>query len=139
MDSSFRWCSDHPGTPSTKAFWVAVLRKPLLINTKELQKLAILAVNQKDSRRKINTLIARIEAMCQKDGILVDSELHQDLVAIVGESQQALPNGSFRKLFWEQQVKALQNKDPRQRRWHLLIIKWRLNLKMMSSSAYHTM
>ena len=110
-----------------------------LSTPKKLQKLAILAVNQKDSRRKINTLTARIEAMCQKDGILVDSELHQDLVAIVGESQQTLPDGSFRKLFWEQQVKALQNKDPRQRRWHPLIIKWCLNLKMMSSSAYHSM
>ena len=65
------------------------------INPKEVQKLAILAVIQKDSRREINTLTARIEAMRQKDGILVDSELHQDLVSIVGEFQQTLPN-SFR-------------------------------------------
>ncbi len=63
-----------------------------LSTPKKLQKLAILAVIQKDSRREINTLTARIEAMCQKAGILVDSELHQDLVAIVGESQQTLPN-----------------------------------------------
>ena len=52
---------------------------------------------------------------------------------------QVLPDGSFKKLFWEQQVKALMSKDPRQRRWHPLIIKWCLNLRMMSSAAYENL
>lgn len=65
-------------------------------------------VNQDASKRKINTL----NAMRHKDSTLVDPQLHQDLVAIVGESRQALPDGSFRELLWEQQHKALQSKDP---------------------------
>ena len=34
-------------------------------------------------------------------------------------------------------MKAASAKDPRQVRWHPLIIRWCLNLKLMSSAAYH--
>lgn len=52
---------------------------------------------------------------------------------------QALPEGSFKKLFWKEQLKAVSKKDMRQVRWHPLLIRWCLNLKLMSSSAYHAM
>ena len=42
-----------------------------------------------------------------------------------------------RRLFWEQQRKAAKLKDGRGMRWHPMMIKWALNLKMLSSAAYH--
>ena len=42
-----------------------------------------------------------------------------------------LPDGSFRKLFWQQQMKALSCQDLCQRHWHPLMIKWCLNLKLV--------
>jgi hypothetical protein len=35
-------------------------------------------------------------------------------------------------------LKAATVKDPRQIRWHPLMIKWCLNLKLISGAAYHT-
>ena len=74
----------------------------------KLQKLAQLQVEQTVGRKKITTLensFKRIEALCIKDSISVDPALDQDIAEIMeGESsssvQQALPDGSFRKLFW---------------------------------------
>ena len=65
-----------------------------LSSPQKLQKLANMAVLQSENRKKINALKSRIEAMYKKDGILVDQELHQDLLSIAGESRQALPIGS---------------------------------------------
>ena len=51
----------------------------------------------------------------------------------------AFPEGSFRRVFWDQQLENSKKTDSRQYRWHPLIIKWCLNLKLMSSAAYHGM
>ena len=34
------------------------------------------------------------------------------------------PEGTFRRLFWEQQLKAARCKDARQMCWHPTMIKW---------------
>ena len=49
------------------------------------------------------------------------------------------PEGTFRRLFWEQQLKAARCIDARQKRWHPTMIKWCLNLKLLSSSAYNSL
>ena len=49
------------------------------------------------------------------------------------------PNDSFQHLFWKEQVAAMSVANPSQRRWHPLMIKWCLNLKMISSAAYHNL
>ena len=51
----------------------------------------------------------------------------------------AYPEGSFARLFWEEQLKASSVADKRQVRWHPIMVKWCLNLKLLSSSAYHAM
>ena len=53
------------------------------------------------------------------------------------EIHQAYPEGSFGRLFWEEQLRSATAKDARQVRWHPLMIRWCLNLKLLSSSAYH--
>ena len=78
-----------------------------------------------------------------KQGDMVDSELHSDLLHIMNENvdqiRKAYPENSFSRLFWDEQLKAASTKDPRQVRWHPVLIKWCLNLKLLSSSAYHAM
>ena len=73
----------------------------------------------------------------------VDKGLHNDLTTImndnVNEIQKAFPEGSFRHIFWDQQQENTKKVDARQYRWHPLIIKWCLNLKLMSSVGYHAM
>ena len=69
-------------------------------------------------------------------------EMHSDLLTIMKENtdtiRSAYPENSFPRLFWEEQLKAA-CKDPRQVRWHPTLIRWCLNLKLLSSSAYHAL
>ncbi len=51
--------------------------------------------------------------------------------------KKAYPEGSFSRLFWEEQFKASTKVDARQIRWHPVMIKWCLNLKLISGAAYH--
>ena len=53
--------------------------------------------------------------------------------------QYTYPEGSFARLFWEEQLKAATVTNARQIQWHPMIIKWCLNLKLLSSSAYYAM
>ena len=52
--------------------------------------------------------------------------------------REKYPDGSFHHLFWDQQVKALAT-TPKQRRWHPMLIRWCLHLKMLSTSAYESL
>lgn len=49
------------------------------------------------------------------------------------------PEGSFKRIFWDQQLEAANTKDRKQIRWHPAIIKWCLHLKFISSGAYHAL
>ena len=54
------------------------------------------------------------------------------------EIEENHPDGSFRRLFWDQQIQALKlQSNKRQIRWHPALIKWCLHIKYKSSSAYH--
>ena len=79
----------------------------------------------------------------EANGTTVDPSLHNDLVAIMESKSQEVkeqyPTGTFKNLFWEQQLKAAKAKGPNGCRWHPMIIRWCLNLKMISSAAYHAM
>ena len=55
------------------------------------------------------------------------------------EIRKAYPEGSFGRLFWEEQLHTATAKDPRQMRWHPLMIRWCLNLKLLSAASYHAM
>ena len=80
--------------------------------------------------------------MTQQQGGSVDPNLHADLLGIMNENteqiRRAYPDGGFARLFWEEQLKAASVKDLRQIRWHPLMIKRCLNLKLISSAAYHS-
>ena len=85
----------------------------------------------------------KVNCVAQEHGEKLDNLLHDDLLCIMKEKnddiQKAHPKESFSRIFWEQQFSAATSKDSCQVRWHPLMIRWCLNLKLLSSAAYHAM
>lgn len=94
-----------------------------------------------DAEHEIKRLQEKVGKLTQKHGEMIDTDLHEELLSIMKERthevQNVYPEGSFGRLFWEEQLHATKAKDPRLVRWHPLIIRWCLNLKLLSSAAYH--
>ena len=78
-----------------------------------------------------------------EQGDEVDADLQEDLVHIMNENtnsvREAYAKGTFSRLLWDEQLKATTAKNPCQIRWHPMLIKWCLNLKLLPSSAYHAL
>ncbi len=85
----------------------------------------------------------KIAQATSDSGVQLDEQMHTDMVSMVESSSKEMesmhPEGSFQRIFWEEQKKAMQCKVRRQVRWHLLIIKWCLYLRHRSSGAYETL
>ena len=92
---------------------------------------------------QVEKLKQQINKLTEVRGISLDEMLNKDLLQIMlekkGHIHTKFPEGSFQRLFWDQQLQAASVSDMRQVRWHPTIIKWCLNLKLLSSSAYHAM
>lgn len=84
----------------------------------------------------------QVRMLTENQGEHVDHGLHSDLVGIMQQNSDKIkssyPEGSFARLLWDEQLKASSG-NLRQMRWHPVIIKWCLNLKLLSSSAYHAL
>ena len=91
------------------------------------------------AERKVKKMMERLT---EKDGKL-EADLHNDMQVIMNEMTGAVrkehSGGSFRRIFWDEHLKALQTKDSRKIRWHPALIKWCLHLKCKSTSAYHAL
>ena len=94
------------------------------------------SINKENKRLK-----ETIRFLTQSHGIQLQSDIHADFAKIMEEMTEKVYKdnleGSFRRMFWDQQMKALNMEDSRQVRWHPAMIKWCLHLKFLSSSAYH--
>ena len=90
-------------------------------------------------RREITVLRERIAA----GAVPVDAALNKELTSTMEENNAAIlaqfPVGSFKRLFWEQQMQAARLSNTKQMKWHPVMIKWCLNLKLLSSSSYHAL
>ena len=91
-------------------------------------------------KRQNEQLLERIQLLTQHNGVTVDETLHRDLGALVEEfDDQVKENnaeGTFQRIFWEQQVQAARFTDSRQMRWHPQMIRWCLHLKLCSGGTY---
>ena len=95
------------------------------------------------AEQTVLTLQEKIRRLTENSGEMLDENLHSDMIAIMKENSEkvksAYPEGSFARLFWEEQMKAACLNNTKQVRWHPVLIKWCLNLKLLSSSAYHAL
>ena len=132
-----RWSSDHDHQTDTSNH----TNNRFLNSPQKKEKLKMLKKRAGDAELKVKLLQKKITEMTSTEGESLDTSLHGDILSIMTEKNEdvmkTFHQGSFRRLFWEEQLKAASQKDPRQMRWHPLIIRWCLNLKLMSSSSYH--
>ena len=93
------------------------------------------------SRKENETLKLKIQQLQEKHGINTDEPLKIDLERIMEDStnnvHETYPPGSFLHLFWDQQLEAMKTRDRHQLRWHPMLVKWCLNLKLMSGRVYN--
>ena len=89
------------------------------------------------AEQKVKKMMQRLT---EKNGVELEPEVHNDMQVIMNEMTGAIrkehSEGSFRCIFWDEQLKA---KDPKQICWHPALIKWCLHLKFKSTSAYHAL
>ena len=97
----------------------------------------------KVANKEVIRLQKLLENTTQRDGVSLSSDVHNTLFGVMKENapkiEKAFPEGSFRQLFWRQQFEAASKTDARQMRWHPMMIKWCLYLKLRSSSTYHAL
>ena len=132
-----RWCKqqDEPKVVSTHSH----VNERWLNTTEMKQKTKQLKSRLRTTEKRNVYLEQKIKEAINKKSIEVDKELSNGLVDIMNEhsnqiSQQYNEN-SFHHLFWNEQIKNM-TRFPKQRRWHPMIIRWCLHLKMLSSGAY---
>ena len=109
----------------------------------KIGKLKSLQEKSNAADRVLKKLKEVIRSSTENSGIVVDNNLHSDLLNIMQSNDKSIedtfPAGTFRNLFWKEQLKCAMVKDARQMRWHPTMIKWCLNLKLLSSAAYHSL
>lgn len=111
------------------------------LNTPEKdERLHHLSYEAKKSKQQVDCLREKIVASVCCNSAEVDESLDQDLRNIVSESNSEVkatyPEGSFQRIFWEEQQKAQSLHNSRSMRWHPFFVKWCLYLRHLSGRSY---
>ena len=94
----------------------------------------------KKSSLRVSRLKQKISDVASQGGVVLDNEIHNDMKAVMDATTNQVhslyPEGSFQRIFWDQQQMACSLKDSRSMKWHPLVIKWSLYLRHLSGKAY---
>lgn len=86
-----------------------------------------LRLKSRMSEQREKRIRERLERIVEERGVEVDRELHADMCATVEESTAQVmadyPPGSFQRIFWDQQQRAMKLKDSRSMRWEPAMIR----------------
>ena len=93
--------------------------------------------------KKVKLCIVRLEkkiiSATNEDGINLSNTLHDDMIVMANENAKTVfssySEGTFQRLFWEQQQKASSLQNSRSMKWHPLFIKWCLYLRHLSGKS----
>ena len=136
--SFHRWQKKKSASPSRRTGTSSCTNFALLNTPEKLQRYRKLKTRSLATKRKLKDAM---EKLTLQRGVTLEPQMHDDMTSIMEEMsdevRKANPEESFRRIFWEQQLQALNTNDLRQVRWHPALIKWCLHLKFKSSSAYH--
>ena len=123
--------------PSSHVNW-RYLRTP-----KKTTRMVKRSAQVRSATLQVQRLKEKLQAVTAKEGLVLQDDLQDDFSALFEEQTSSVMSkhkpGSFQRLFWEQQAEALKKPDKRQIRWHPMIIKWCLSLKLLSSACYSSM
>lgn len=93
--------------------------------------------------RQVKHLKERIGKLLERSGVSLHPAIQSDFTGIMSEMtskvQQECPEGSFKRIFWDQQIQACKVSNKKQLRLHPAMIKWCLHLKFISSGCYHAL
>ena len=106
--------------------------KNIYMNTPQrLSKLKSTAKKIRLQKKAISLLTERIRVWSEEHSVEVRSPI---VVENSDEITAAFPEGSFQRLFWQQQKAMSACKKHTGRGWHPLLIRWAMSLKMQSSA-----
>lgn len=92
------------------------------------------------AKQRLSKMKSKVMSMIESESVLLEGEDSADMTSIAAEItphvENAFPADSPQRIFWDQQVQYNQLTDKRQIRWHPLVIRFALNFKYLSSSAY---
>lgn len=138
-----RWLKQKPLSPSRRLSTRSKTNLRWLSTPEKSKRYSQLRTRLDAESKKIKRLKEKINVMMERDHITLDPTLQSDFKTIMGEMSKRVneecAEDSFKQLFWNQQLKATNLRDPRQIRWHPAIIKWCLHLKFISSGGYHAL
>ncbi len=96
---------------------------------------SLLLVKQRNKR-----LEDKVKELIEKSGVLLQPDDCSDLLSIMTEVtpriEKDFPVDSPQRIFWEQQLQYNSLANKRAIKWHPLVIRFALNLKYLSSTAY---
>ena len=114
-----------------------------LNSPEKVRKINEIQAKLRAKRHQLNEIQQSLTTEVEKKGIQLHDDIHNDLLSIMQKNSQEIennfPNDSFRQLFWKQQFEAALKSNPKQMKWHPLMIKWCLSIKLKSSSTYETL
>lgn len=114
-----------------------------LSTPQKAKKLVHLQARALSAERELRVLSERLSAATNANNVVVDPQLHGDLKSIMEDNYSKVledfPEGSFQRLFWEQQIKAARVSGAKGMRWHPMMVRWCLNLKLLSTSCYNAL
>ena len=91
------------------------------------RKMKELQVRAHTAEKEVKNLRARIEQCTEQKEVQIQQSLNDDFLAIMTEYNSQIekhfPEGSFQRLFWEQQFQAAKTRNARQMRWHPCMIR----------------
>lgn len=93
--------------------------------------------------RQVDQLKKKIEHLTELNGVNLEHSIDSDIRDIVNENDAVINASyspeSFECLFWKQQKESMLIKNAKQMRWHPMLIKWCIHLRMLSSSCYNSL
>ena len=138
-----RWLKQKSLSPSKRQSTSSKINMRWLSTPEKSKRYAELRGRLDAKSKEVKRLKERVNAILDKNNVPLDPSLHSDFKSIMHEMsakvREKYAEDSFKRLFWEEQLKLASVKNSRQIRWHPAIIKWCLHLKFISSGAYHAL
>ena len=106
----------------------------------KIERMSRLHQENKKARLSIARLKKKLTSATSEDGVNLSNTLHHDMKVLAKENTTTVfashSEGTFQRLFWEQQQKASSLKNSHSMKWHPLFIKWCLYLRHLSGKSY---
>ena len=105
-----------------------------LITPEKHKRLLSLRAQSLKAKQNAAYLHKRINDLIRQSEIEVDKDLDDDIIKILEEHQDAIEKehspDSVQRLFWKEQKKARAQQKSSSMRWHPMMVRWCLNLKL---------